>query len=328
MFYLKFSLGSLFFKLNLSNIKSLNTTIGKIKKNTITNLKGNDSLLLLLFKCLFFLLLFIFSFKNFNIIFFWNSFIFKEFVTAIFNIIIYCALIVIYMQFCSDVKFNYDFNFFFSKSLVIFMSFIIFIVNNILVFYVTIEAIALLFFYNFVLSKNWNMSKNLKNEFLNSLFFSYWSGFLSSIFYLLSTSFIVFSFYSLEINLVSFLQNNILVNSNKFIYFFFFVAIIIKMGFSPLQLYKLEVYKGLSLFILIFYTTFFFLVFFLFFSQLILIDFIGFNFIAGNLIYIFLIVSISYLFVSMFNVNSVKYFFAYSTIFNSTSFITFISVAM
>lgn len=52
---------------------------------------------------------------------------------------------------------------------------------------------------------------------------------------------------------------------------FFFTGFFLKLGGAPLHFFKVEVYKGLALVSIFFYTTIYFLSFFLFFVYLILV---------------------------------------------------------
>lgn len=64
-------------------------------------------------------------------------------------------------------------------------------------------------------------------------------------------------------NQLNYLNNKIII---LFINIILIIGFIIKLGVAPIQLYKIEVYKGLPFLSIFFYTTFYFLVFFLFFS--------------------------------------------------------------
>lgn len=109
--------------------------------------------------------------------------------------------------------------------------------------------------------------------------------------------------------------------STSIITFILVLAFLLKIGLTPIHLYKLEVYKGLPYITIFFYTTFYFLVFFLFFV-LLLLNYIGvFVLTYWYILIFFLLLGIFYAMNLLFNVNLLKVFFAYSTIINSLGFI-------
>ena len=96
---------------------------------------------------------------------------------------------------------------------------------------------------------------------------------------------------------------------------------LIKIGMTPIHLYKLEVYKGLSYVAIFFYTTFYFLVFFMFFILLVFVYLTSIILYYWYFYFILLISGVFYCINLLFNVNLIKVFFAYSTIVNSLGFI-------
>merc|ERR1711990_313664 len=85
-----------------------------------------------------------------------------------------------------------------------------------------------------------------------------------------TTEWVVLNFLSL-VQTTSLTPNYI---STTIINFVLILAFLLKIGLTPVHLYKLEVYKGLPYISIFFYTTFYFLVFFLFFF-LLLLNYIG-----------------------------------------------------
>jgi len=107
--------------------------------------------------------------------------------------------------------------------------------------------------------------------FINMLFFQYWAAFFSSILFVYTILIYLYLFNSTEWVLLNFLNliqittqntNYILISIINFV---LIISFLLKIGLTPLNLYKLEVYKGLPYISIFFYTTFYFLVFFLFF---------------------------------------------------------------
>lgn len=95
----------------------------------------------------------------------------------------------------------------------------------------------------------------------------------------------------------------------------------LKIGFSPLHLFKIEVYKGIPFISIFFYTTIYFVSFFLYFS-VILYNNLSFLINIYNIILIlFILVGVVYALILLFDVNLTKSFFAYSTVVNAINFI-------
>lgn len=170
--------------------------------------------------------------------------------------------------------------------------------------------------------------KKIPKSFLNMLFFQYWSSFFSSVMIVYSILSYIYIYGTIEwliINSLNFIKCNSIIYTiyiNIFVInFILLFAFLIKIGMTPLHLYKLEIYKGLSYVAIFFYTTFYFLAFFMFFILLI------FTYLTSIILYywyfyfILLIFGILYCISLLFNVSLVKVFFAYSTIVNSMSFI-------
>lgn len=159
------------------------------------------------------------------------------------------------------------------------------------------------------------------------LFFQYWAAFFSSIMFTYvilmylylynTTEWVVLNF----LNLIQITSLTLDYTSVTLINFVLIIAFLLKIGLTPVHLYKLEVYKGLPYITIFFYTTFYFLVFFLFFF-LLLLNYIGvFILTYWYLLIVFILLGIFYTMNLLFNVNLLKIFFAYSTIINSLGFI-------
>jgi hypothetical protein len=92
------------------------------------------------------------------------------------------------------------------------------------------------------------------------------------------------------------------------------------MGIAPLQLFKIEVYKGIPFLTLCFYTTMYF---FAYFSVTIILMYDWF-FSNMNCFWffmvLFLIFGILHVMTLMFDVSFIKAFFAYSTVINAIGF--------
>lgn len=132
-----------------------------------------------------------------------------------------------------------------------------------------------------------------------------------------TTEWVVLNFLN-SIQLLYLTTNHIITTVVSFV---LILSFLIKIGLTPIHLYKLEIYKGLPYLSIFFYTTFYFLVFFFFFLTL-LINYLGVFIMTYWYIFtLFLLLGIFYTISLLFNVNLLKIFFAYSTIINSLGFI-------
>lgn len=159
------------------------------------------------------------------------------------------------------------------------------------------------------------------------LFFQYWATFFSSILFVYVIIIYIYIYGTTEWVILNFLNliQNLQLNLNHIIIvlisFVLIISFLIKIGLTPIHLYKLEVYKGLPYLSIFFYTTFYFLIFFIFFIVLFL-NYIGvFITTYWYLTLLLLLLGISYTISLIFNVNLLKVFFAYSTIINSLGFV-------
>jgi hypothetical protein len=252
----------------------------------------------------------------------------------IYNII---NIFFVYFYIISVCKNNSNFNkinFYFAiNNLIIFILFM-FLANTFYTFFFTMEITSLLILYKFSTSGNIFKKNNFfKNNlifktnsskfYLNMIFYQYWINFFSSIFllfFLLSIMYIYGSSEWVLINLLCFfsINNAFLTNFWFFLilWFFFFIGFFLKLGSAPMHFFKVEVYKGLNLISIFFYTTVYFLSFFLFFSQLVLIYLNTFKFLFFIFYYLLFFLSFISLFFLLFNIVFFKNFFVYSTIVN------------
>jgi len=134
-----------------------------------------------------------------------------------------------------------------------------------------------------------------------------------------STDFFFLNFVEYSLNCRSFYLNN---TYKTILFVILLFSIMLKIGFAPLQLFKIEVYKGIPFISIFFYTTFYFLVYFLFFSLLLLVYLYVFNNQFYYPLMIFIIVGGLFIISLFFDVIALKAFFAYSSLINSILFIS------
>ena len=284
---------------------------------------------------LIFLFISFFIFFGIQQNFFWNHFKITNFNLNIILFLLFISFCLnIFIRFIPKINLNYSIDYFFILgNLFIFLLFI-FYTNTLYTFLFILELNSSFIFYKFIVSKFWFKNSNKKNNltstspkyYLNMLFFQYWVTFFSSVLILYSIINILFLFGSSEWLLIEFLTQtnfNFLMFENWFffiiIWFSFFVGFFLKIGLTPLHLFKIEVYKGIPFISIFFYTTYYFLVFFLFFVILL----ISYFYTVLNYIWFFFCLFIVfggfYIVILLFDINFLKAFFSYSTIINTYS---------
>lgn len=284
---------------------------------------------------------------DFNL-FWFNHLKINNFLLYIIYIILTISLFVIFLlKFIKNTNVNYSLDYFSSLfNLIIFIP-IIFISNTVYTFLFILEINSLLILYKFSVSRNW-FSKNIyldknKNTFdrflpksyLNMLFFQYWANFFSSMLIMFSIFNIIYIYGSSEWFFLNFLNDSMYLgtfNSNIFysilLWLPFFTGLFLKIGFTPLHLFKIEVYKGIPFISIFFYTTFYFISFFLFFTIIILYNLNSFKLYWKLIMFLFIIIGLIYSIFLLFDVNLTKAFFAYSTVVNVLTFIIIIFISL
>ncbi len=321
-----------FFNLNLNFLFTENITSKHIFKKLSIDFYTRVNFLILIL-----MLFFIFIIKGFSDTLWWSNLKLSNFNISLIFVLIIINITFLYLL--TSLKFSnevYKVDFFFSLiNLSCFLP-LIFLTNNLLVFFFFLEVCSCILFFNFVNSSYFYRNNEKKisiklfsktNEFLSMLFFQYWTAFFSSIlfifsiinflYYFNSTEWVIvnylFYFYNINISNVYYIQFLILFISLNIAFFF-------KLGFSPIHFYKIEVYKGLSYIAILFYTTFFFLVFFFYFLLIILLNLNSIYLYYSWIFYILFIFSMLFVISLLFDVNYFKAFFAYSSVINSVSF--------
>ena len=217
---------------------------------------------------------------------------------------------------------------------------LIFLTNTLFTFLFILEFTSVIVFYKFVVSKIWKIKnnndinnftlfRNLPNYYLNMLFFQYWATFFSSVLIVFSLISFIYIYSSTEWFMLNLLNKfNIQLNINKLnnliLVFVLIFGFLIKIGFTPVHLYKIEIYKGLPFFAIFFYTTYYFLVFFMFFILLILLFLESFSVYWLYILSLIVVFGLLFVISLLFGVNYIKAFFAYSSVVNSIGFLVII----
>ena len=282
----------------------------------------------------FFFLIFIYTVKLDFYNFWFNHLKINNFnLNIIFLISILSVFFLILSNLIKNSNINYNIDYFSSiANLIIFIP-IIFLSNTMYTFLFILELISLTILYKFSVSRNWfnnnnqKFSRSLPKSYLNMMFFQYWANFFSSMLIMFSLFNVIYIFGSSEWIFIEFLQKNSYNNfSNQnlilqiYIWISFFIGMFLKIGFTPLHLFKIEVYKGIPFISIFFYTTLYFLSFFMYFV-LVVYNYINFFSNLYNLIFlVFIIIGLFYSIILLFDVNLIKSFFAYSTVVNAMNF--------
>ena len=215
----------------------------------------------------------------------------------------------------------------------------LFCCNTLFIFIYLLELISCLLFYKLISSKMWygnyftigsEFKKNNPFHFLNMVFFQYWVTFFSTIFFIYTLITITNFFGTVEwtmLNVLEFyLKSYNFTNQNAFIIVLLFFAFFCKLGIAPLQVFKVEVYNGLPLLSIFFYTVYYFLIFFTFFIFFLTRMVVAYTYISNLIIYLFLIIGIFYVISLLFDITQLKTFLTYSTVLNSIGFLILILV--
>jgi len=282
--------------------------------------------------------------KGHESVFLWNHLVINNNnLYIIYTIVIMLLLFNILLNTLISNNVNYNSDFFFAINNISIFLIILYFTNTIFSFIFLLEVVSVTVFYKFIMSRLWYKpnpsensqkfdltTKNLPKNYLNMLFFQYWSTFFSS--FLLFFSLINIHFmYGLSeytyITILSNISNNLSLDNTiqiVFIWLPFVLGVFFKIGLTPFHLFKIEVYKGLPIISILFYTTFYFFVYFLYFSIL-LLHHIGYIKVYINtFLFLILLCGILYVVCLLFDLTSVKSFFAYSTVINVILFFTLI----
>ena len=330
----------LFFKLNSSFIKIVKE---KILNVNILKLNSNNLFLEYYWYLIFFNLIFMYTLKGKNFVMWFNHFNFNNFGLNL----LFCFLLLsctVYLLLKNSVK-NHNLtksiDYLFSINNLILILPYLFLINTVFTFLFLLELISVFLFYKLISSKIWfksskkstSLTNNIPQHYINMVFFQYWVTFFSTIFIVYFYINIFYLYGSSDWHLIQFLikqdlESSLVKESNlRFLSCIFVLSVVFKLGVTPIHLFKIEIYKGIPLLSIFFYTTYFFSIFFIFFLYLLsdfLIMFIAFYL---NLLFILLLLGSFYTMVLLFDVNFLKAFFTYSTVINSIGFLlTFLSI--
>ena len=276
--------------------------------------------------------------------FFWNHFFISNLSSyLIYYLIFICLLCTAIILRTSYKNINLNIEYSFAIVNINYLIILIFLSNTFYTLFFNLELVSCFIFYKFSVSKYWQkkrksektenltkFAKLLPKYYVNMLFFQYWSTFFSTVLLLYSLINLFLLFNSTEWVILNFIVgvNNNLIYLNKTDLVFFSLPLIfgfiLKLGITPLHLYKIETYKGVPFLSLFLYTTYYFLVYFTYFTLFLLIYLNALSYIYWSYLAIILIFGTGYLLFIIFDGFLIKSFFAYSTLINSINFILLI----
>lgn len=227
-------------------------------------------------------------------------------------------------------------------SLLLLLLYLPFIVlsNTILTMFFFLELASTLVLYNFATSQNWAgltktkasssstaQSLTTSKYFFNVIFFQFWASFFSSTLIVYAVLNFYLFFGTTEWFYLNFLTQATLISGHQApLALRLTVAILalgfaIKLGVAPFFAYKVEIYKGLPLYVLFFYSVVYFIIFFTVLVMVFTYYFTLGGALLKNPISLLLAVSCLTLIVFMFDSQALRNFFALSSLVNSTNFL-------
>lgn len=292
-----------------------------------------------------YIILYIFFFKFDYLLFWFNHLKFNNIILNLVIVLFFINFIMInIIKFYKNKNINFNIDYFFALfNLSIFIP-MMYLSNSMYTFLFLLESNSILILYKFSVSKYFFKSpkendkfkflKNTPKHYINMLFFQYWINFFSSIILFVSVFNILLLLGTSEwflINVLNKFNFNIYYNDNFyynfFLYFIFILGMFFKIGFTPSHLFKIEVYRGIPLISILFYTVYYFMSFFLFFVVMFFYYINSFRLFIWFFLFIFIIFGLIYIITLLFDINLLKTFFAYSTVINSLTFIILLFVS-
>lgn len=162
---------------------------------------------------------------------------------SLFSLLIIYAVITQY----TNKYFNNYINFL-SFNVIIFLFFFFFI-NNFVSFYLFVELYAILFYF-FFLNVNYNSKQLYLVQYKNSILLYLFNNFLTSIIYLIGVSYIIYFKGTLNFHELTFFNHS----SVEWYIYFIIVSFVIKLSLPGYHFLKIEIYKYLSVDIVILFS--------------------------------------------------------------------------
>jgi hypothetical protein len=254
-------------------------------------------------------------------------------------ILSFCIIFIFYNIFFQGINLLKEY--YFSSFLVLLFFPYLFIINNFFSFLFFLEYINTLILLKLIASRLNKTSITDQNsyftskKFISLIFYQFWSTFFSNM--------LLFYFFVgilCKTGTTCWYLLNLIIFETSFSFFTewgyitllslsFILSIFLKLGVSPLHLFKVEVYDGLPFISILFYTTFYVSVFFVYLVYI--FSFLCFSIFYYLTVYILYFVSLGFcytVFNALFNIQLLKTFFALSTVLNVSLFFIVFSVIM
>lgn len=289
-------------------------------------------LVLLAYTSLYFFLL-----RGFEGSYFFNTLFFSNFIFSLFfyNLILNLIVLVIFLIILQNSQStNVSLDYIVSIVTILFFLPYIFFCNNILIFFFFLELASNLILYNLLGSANWFSSfkkhvfskkeTSVSKHFFNVVFFHFWASFFSSVLLIYSIINFYLIFGTTEWFYLNFLTDFVIrgfyFNNSLFLCInlvIFFISFLVKLGVSPFFLFKLEIYKGLPLYNIFFYSIIFFFYFFSIFFLIVYYYLPIILSVAQVWLNFLLLISIIVTLLFLFDSSLLRNFFAFSSLINS-----------
>lgn len=283
----------------------------------------------------------IYTIRGKNNVVFFNHFNINNFTISLLSLFLLMSFILFVLVKTVIIKTNLvkSIDYLFSINNLLILLPYLFFVNNIFTFLFFLELISTILLYKLVSSKIWfknyfkvsTLKNSIPQNYINMVFFQYWVTFFSTIFIVYFYINMFYLFGTGDWFVIQYLNTCELKNFTNHIFLnillcIFILSIFFKLGVTPFHLFKIEVYKGVPLLSIFFYTTYYFIIFFVFLIYILSDFLISFSIQYYSIISILLLISSIYVVVLLFDVNFLKAFFTYSTVINTIGFlIIFIS---
>jgi hypothetical protein len=338
-----------FFKTNFYTVRILKAKGDKNSKNNV-NKKFHFSIVIYWGLLNLIPLLFSINFQHgTSTLFFWDHLNSNNLTNSLVAFILYCNIsFLLFIFFLRFTKVSYNTDYIFALvNLSNFFPFL-FLANNIFTMFFVLELNSTIVFYKFIMSKVWysrttnnqknsanTLNKNLSQNYISVLFYQYWTTFFSSTLFLFFLINLIYLYGSTDFFFLNMLENSLESRSYYFntkykgvLFFILIFSVMLKVGFAPMQLFKIEIYKGIPLLSIFFYTTFYFLVYFLYFNLLIICYLKTFNTAIYYPLFLFIVIGGGFIVSLLFDVTALKAFLAYSSLINSILFLSLILIGI
>lgn len=179
----------IFFKINFINIRTIDKKNDSVVKPFLNKTLNVYTYLVINLYILLFLIISVYIFKGYNYLFWWNHFKLNNFNLSL--ILIFYIINILYLIVCNTLIINkgtYKSDYFFALLNLSIILPLILLVNNLFTFFFFLEVNSAIIFFKFITTNCWSSNtnklfykKSTPKNYVNMLFFQYWSAFFSSV---------------------------------------------------------------------------------------------------------------------------------------------------